>query len=102
MDEVTDGLNALPPGREMAKEPPCLIHQKVSLAISAGEKIDERVFGQVFGPNLAGVESRGFGQAVILEYSISPKPDAASGAYEAGADVAKGVQIRGYRNVRLD
>src|SRR5580658_3367178 len=102
MDEVADSLNALPPGPDMTKEAPRLIHQKISLAIPACEKVHERLVGQVLGSSLVGVESRGFGQAAVLEYSIGLEPDRAAGAYKPAADITKSVPVGGCWHSRFD
>ena len=100
--EIADRLNARPTGRRPAEIRPGEIHQALGLAITAGQKIHQRIVRQFADLMLAGGRIDLIGQTQIRHHRVGGNFNPPGRGGETAADVAERVQIAGDRHERRD
>ena len=102
MDPGADRLDASPPFGGLAEEVPGDIGELVDLAVATGEEVRQDFAREILDPVLDRVGSLLVGLAAVLDDGVIPEGNPPLGGNQAGATVAKGVDVMLDRHLGLD
>ncbi len=95
---VADGLDPRPSGRQMAEQQQRIRRQHIAFAVTAGQRVHQRLVRQGTDRRLARVRKFRFGHPRVLEQAVGRHAKTAGRGHQPGTDIAEYVPVVLQRN----